>query len=125
MVLWTLVRFLHVLGIAFFVGGQLVLAAAVVPAVRRHGDAEAMKAAARRFGAGSLVALGVLIATGAAMAGHYRRWGDGTLHLKLALLALVLVLTGLHAVTPWTRAISIAVLIGSLGIVWLGVTLAH
>ena len=77
MVLWTLVRFLHVLGIAFFVGGQLVLAAAVVPAVRRHGDAEAMKAAARRFGAGSLVALGVLIATGAAMAGHYRRWATG------------------------------------------------
>jgi hypothetical protein len=50
---WTLIRFLHLAGVAFFVGGQLLLAAAVAPAVRRYGGDEAMQSIARRFGIGS------------------------------------------------------------------------
>ena len=122
---WTLIRFLHVLALAFFVGGQLMLVAAVVPAVRRHGDQAVMRSVARGFGIGSLVALAVLVATGTAMAGHFDRWEDGTLQLKLGLLAGVGVLTGLHLAAPGNRALAGGVFVLSLAIVWLGVELAH
>jgi len=121
---WTLIRFLHLLAIAFFVGGQLVLAVVVVPALRGQ-DRELMRDAAKRFGIGSAVALAVIIATGAALASHLQRWSDPTLHAKLGLLVLVFVLTGLHTVTPYARAISLAVLATSVFIFWLGVELAH
>src|SRR5690349_9841603 len=60
------VRYLHVLAMATFVGGQLVLAACVVPALRS--DRDALRAVARRFGWATLVALGVLVLTGAWLA---------------------------------------------------------
>jgi hypothetical protein len=41
------------------------------------------------------------------------------------LLVLIGVLTALHVVTPYTRAVSIAVVLTSLAIVWLGVVLTH
>jgi uncharacterized membrane protein len=34
-VLWFIVRLLHLLAVAFFVGGQMLLVAAVVPVERR------------------------------------------------------------------------------------------
>jgi uncharacterized membrane protein len=122
---WTLIRLAHELAMAFFVGGQLVLVAGLVPAVRRRGDDALMRDVAVRFGIGSVVTLAVLVATGVAMAGHFERWGDDTLQLKLVLLVAVVVLVGLHAVTPRSRALSIAVLAGSLAVAWLGVELAH
>ena len=70
---WTLIRFLHIVALAFFVGGQLHARGRVVPAVRRHGEEVAMRGVARRFGIGSLVAIVVLVATGAAMASHFAR----------------------------------------------------
>ena len=85
---WTLIRFLHLMALAFFVGGQLLLVAAVVP-VLRGGEEATMLRVARRFGIGSLVALTILIATGIAMADHYSRWGDDTLNAKLGLLVLL------------------------------------
>src|SRR5918911_541251 len=66
---WLLVRWLHVISMAFFVGGQLFLAVAVVPVERRAPDRERLRAIARRFGWGSVVALVVLVITGSAMAG--------------------------------------------------------
>jgi uncharacterized membrane protein len=122
---WEFVRFLHLAGMAFFVGGQLMLVAVVTPAVRRHGTDETMRAAARRFGIGSAVALAVIVATGAALASHFDRWDDPTLQAKLALLVLVFVLIGLHVVTPYARALSIGALVASLLIVWLGVKLVY
>src|SRR5918912_4288543 len=86
--LWLGIRWLHVIAMAFFVGGQLFLAAAVVPVERRAPDRERLRAIARRFGYGTLVAIGVLLATGAAMASHFGQWGRPALHLKLALVAL-------------------------------------
>ena len=67
MTFWNGVLWLHLLAMAFFVGGQLMLAAVVVPVLRGGQDA-ALRAAARRFGVGTLVAVGVLVLTGAAMA---------------------------------------------------------
>jgi putative copper export protein len=122
---WELIRFLHLAGIAFFVGGQLMLVAVVTPGVRRHGSEEAMRAVARRFGVGSAVALVVIVVTGAAMATHYHLWDDPTLHVKLGVLLLVFVLLGLHIATPYARSISIAVLAASLVVFWLGVKLTY
>src|SRR4051794_41871434 len=85
--LWLAVRWLHVLAMAFFVGGQMVLAFVVVPAERGAPDRTRLQAAARRFGYGTLVAIAVLLATGSAMASHYGLWSDGTLQIKLALVA--------------------------------------
>ena len=119
----TVVRFLHLLGIAFFVGGQLVLVAAITPVLA--GDRERMREVARRFGIGSAVALALIIVTGAIMASHFHRWSDGTLHAKLGLLVLVFALTGAHVFTERVRAISLSIVVVSVVIVFLGVKLAH
>ena len=121
----TVVRYLHLLAMAFFVGGQMFLAAAVVPALRGTGDREGLRAIARRFGAGSLVAIGVLVATGTAMASHYDDWGDTKLQVKLALVVLVGVLIVWHMRRPTLHALEGAIFLVSLAIVWLGVALAH
>ena len=121
----TAVRFLHVLALAFFLGGQLMLVAAVVPVLRRQPERTALRAVARRFGFGSLVALAVLVATGAAMADRYGRWSDGVLQVKLVLVGLVGVLIALHLAAPENRAVAVGVLAATLVTAWLGVALAH
>ena len=123
--LWLAVRWIHVLAMAFFVGGQLFLAAIVVPVERRAADPERLRAIARRFGYGTLVAIGALLATGAAMASHFDRWSDGTLQLKLSLVVLVAGLLVWHTRRPTMHALEAAVFVLSLVIVWLGLALAH
>lgn len=123
--LWLAVRWLHLLAMAFFVGGQLFLAAVVAPVERSAADPQRLRAIARRFGHGTVIALAVLLATGAAMASHYDRWSDGTLQLKLALVALVAGLLIWHTRRPRLHALEAAVFVVSVGIVWLGITLAH
>lgn len=123
---WQAVLYLHLLAMAFFVGGQLVFGIAVVPVLRRDPDPERerMRGVARRFGYGSLVALGVLLATGWAMASHYGLWDSSTLQWKLGLVVLVVTLTLLHLRWPKLHALQGAVLLASLVIVWLGLELA-
>jgi uncharacterized membrane protein len=87
---WLAVRWLHVLAMALFVGGQIVLVAAIVP-VLRGGDRHALRAIARRFGWASWSALGVLIASGVALASRCHWWDVSTLHVKLALVVAVAV----------------------------------
>jgi uncharacterized membrane protein len=121
---WAVILFFHLIGITFFVGGQLMLAIVVVPALKGQ-DESLMRAAAKRFGIASVAALVLIVATGIAMASHFQLWDNSTLQAKIGLLVLVLVLTALHTVTPYTRAISIVVLLTSIAIVWLGVDLMH
>lgn len=64
-----------------------------------------MRAVAMRFGIGSLVALAVLLGTGAALASHLERWSDDLLQAKLSLLVLIGALTALHVVRRHTRAV--------------------
>jgi uncharacterized membrane protein len=123
--LWQAIRWLHVLAMAFFVGGQLLLAAAVVPVERRYPDRERLRAIARRFGWGTLIAIAVLLATGSAMATHAHLWSSGTLHAKLGCVALVAVLVVWHMRRPALHALEGAIFVASLVIVWLGLTLAH
>jgi uncharacterized membrane protein len=120
---WEAIRWLHLLAMAFFVGGQLFLAACVVPVVR--GDRPRLRAVARRFGWGTLIALAVLLATGSAMASHFHDWGRGTLHVKLALVALIGVLVVVHMRRPGDHWMEGLVFVASLAVVWLGVALAH
>lgn len=124
---WLLIRFLHLLALTFFVGGQLMLVVAVVPAMRGVDDSDdaRMRAVGKRFGYASLVALGILVATGIAMASHFGRWGDDMLNAKLAVLVLVGALTGLHIATPHSRAVSVALFVTTLLVLWLGVSLTH
>jgi uncharacterized membrane protein len=123
--LWVLIRALHLLAMAFFVGGQLVLVAAVVPAERDAPDRERLRAIARRFGYGTLVAIAVLLATGAAMATEFDRWDDTELQAKLVLVGVVGALVLWHMRRPTQHAIEAAIFVISLVIVWLGVSLAH
>ena len=121
---WQAVLYLHVLAMAFFVGGQLVFGLAVVPVLRDDSDRTRMRAIARRFGYGSLAALGVLVLSGWAMASHYDLFGDSTLQWKLGLVGLVIALTLAHL--RWGKAhfLQAAILLATLVIVWLGLDLA-
>ena len=122
---WLLVRYLHLLALAFFVGGQIMLAAVVVPVERGEENRERIRAIARRFGWGTLAALAVLVATGTALAGHYDRWDDSTLQVKLAFVGAVAVLILAHMRMPALRALDGAIFVVTLVILWLGIALAH
>jgi uncharacterized membrane protein len=121
---WNGVLWLHLLAMAFFVGGQLMLAAVVVP-VLRSGERSALRAAARRFGVGTLIAVGVLVATGAAMASHYHRWSDSTLQVKLGLVVVVGVLIAAHMRWPEQHLLDAGIFLLSIAIVWLGIVVAE
>ena len=122
---WIGVRWFHLLAMAFFVGGQLFLVAAVVPVERRTPDRERLRAIARRFGYGTLLAIAVLLATGAAMAWEFNRWSDTTLQVKLGLVAVVGVLVMWHMRRPTWHALEAAIFVLSLVIVWLGLSLTY
>jgi putative copper export protein len=123
--LWEGVRWLHLLAMAFFVGGQLFLVVAVVPVLRGEAERERVRAVARRFGWGTLVAIGVLLVTGVAMASHFHDWGRSTLHVKLALVVVVAGLVAWHIRRPALHALDAAIFVVSLAIVWLGVALGR
>ena len=118
-------RYLHLLAMAFFVGGQIFLVAAVVPVFRGDEDREPIRAVARRFGTGSLIALGILLISGSAMASEDDKWSSATLHVKLALVALATILVLVHTRKPQQHAYEGAIFVVSLVIVGLGIALAH
>ena len=125
---WNGVLWLHLLAMAFFVGGQMMLAFVVVPVLRGGSDDSpqrvALRAAARRFGIGTLVAVGVLVVTGAAMASHLHKWSDSTLQVKLGLVVLVGVIIGLHMRRPQWHVLDAALFLVTLAIIWLGIVVA-
>lgn len=122
MALTELLRYLHLVAMAMFVGGQLMLAAVVVSVMR--GD-ERMRLIARNFGMFTVVATAVAVVTGMSLASQLGRWSDPYLHAKLGLLVVVGGLIALHARRPGSRWLNIAMLATSLAIVGFGVALAH
>lgn len=122
--LWQVILYIHLLAMAFFVGGQIFLAAVVVPQFRREPGSLELAPIARRFGVGSLVALAVLIATGVALASHLHLWHSPTLQVKLGFLAAVVALGLAHLRWPRAHALQAAILLASLVIVYLGLSLA-
>jgi uncharacterized membrane protein len=117
---WQAVLYVHLLAMAFFLGGQLVVGLALVPVERKNPDPERLRAVARQFGIGSAVALGVLLATGIAMASHFSLWSLDTLQVKLVLVAVLIVLTLVHLRFPRAHALQAAILLLTLAVVWLG-----
>ena len=128
---WDVVLWLHLLAMAVFVGGQLVLGMAIAPVyVRQGGSAspaarEWMVAIARRFGWASLGALVVLLATGSAMASHFDLWHTTAMQVKLGLVGLAIVLTCVHVfvVHGANRLLQALILLDSLAIVLVATTL--
>jgi len=120
----TFLRYLHLLAMAFFAGGQLFLAA-VVPTLRGHAERDRLRTMARRFGVGTLVAIAVLIGTGIPLASHFHQWENTTLQAKLGLVGVVAALVAWHIRRPQLHALEGGIFLGSLAIVWLGVSLAH
>ena len=120
---WNAVLWIHLIAMAFFVGGQIMLGAAIVPVLRGVGDGEPMRAVARRFGYGSLIALAVLLLTGASMASHLHLWSESKLHTKLTLFLVAGISILVHMRKPKLHALNGVILLASLAMVWLGVSL--
>ncbi len=123
--LWFVLRWLHLLAVAFFLGGQMVLAAVVVPVARAAHEREALRAIARRFGAGTLIALAVLLATGLALAFHLNLWSNSSFQLKLGLIVVLGCALAWHVRRPDVHVLEAVVFVLSLVIVWLGLYLAN
>jgi uncharacterized membrane protein len=139
---WTLVRFAHVAGAVLWVGGQLALSLVILPLARRmlaeRAAADFAAAAGRRFGMlTGAVFLPVQLGTGWALARHRGvTWaslaepGYGrVLAAKLALFTVVMLIAAAHG---WAhakghaalaRALAVASLTGSLGVVLLATAL--
>jgi hypothetical protein len=120
---WKIMLFLHVVAMAYFIGGQLMLAATVLPVARNLPTREPLRQVARRFGYGTLIALAVLIVTGSLMASHFDLWSERDLHIKLTLVALTGVFVIWHMRRPNMHVLEGLIFLFSLAIVWLGISL--
>ena len=121
---WDVVLWIHLLAMAFFIGGQLFLGIAVVPVFRAQGGSDGpahewMVPIARRFGWASLVALAVALVTGSAMASNQNLWQETALNIKMTLVVIAIVLVCLHVfVTKGAnRLLQTLILLDSLAIV--------
>lgn len=139
---WTLVRFLHIIGAALWVGGQLAVTLVVRPlAVRSLGDREraaVLTAVGRRFGTLTMavflpvqVVTGVLLARGAGMTwGSLLEPGPGrVLAAKLLLFCAVMAAAAGHGAASGrgrpalARTLALASVSASVGVVLLAVVL--
>jgi uncharacterized membrane protein len=142
MTLWTLVRFVHVLGAVVWVGGQLTLTLMVAPVLRVTAagtvQAAALRAIGRRFAAwANLVVLPLQLATGLALAWHrgvvlesLTAPGYGrTLGIKVVLATAAVAAAAAHGAAAARRAVglqrplALASLALSLGVVLAAVSL--
>ena len=140
--LWSLVRFVHVLGAVIWLGGQLTISALVLPVARRRLEAAdraaLMRSLGMRFGVATVVVLIPLqVATGIALAAHKGVTWSGlaqpgygrTLAGKLVAFVLVMLAAGLHGWatsagrTVVARALAVSSLLGSFVVVLLATAL--
>lgn len=142
--IWTVVRFVHVLGAIIWVGGQLTITLVVLPPAREllgiADRAQVLRAVGKRFARITMVVfLPVQVVTGVLLAWHYGvTWasllqpGYGRiLVMKLVLFTGVMVAATLHGIAQSrgraerARAMSLASLVGSLGVVLLATWLTE
>lgn len=142
--LWSVVRFLHIVGAIIWVGGQLTVTVILLPIAQRQlavaDRATVMRAVGRRFAMiTAAVFLPVQIITGILLAIHNGvTWasllepGYGrVLVAKVLLFALVMAASVVHGIAQsrrqprGARVASIAALVGSLGVVLLATVLVE
>ena len=121
--IWTVMVFLHLVAMAFFLGGQMMLAGTVVPVLRTNPDPTEMKSIARRFGIGSAIAISVSLLTGMLMASHYQLWDDADFQVKMTLVVLTLASLLAHMRFPKVHALMGLTFLLTLATVWAGVNL--
>jgi putative copper export protein len=123
---WTLLVFLHVVAMAFFLGGQIMLAFTVVPVMRAEpAQPERIKQIAQRFGVGSLIALGVLLLTGMSLASHFQLWDYEPFQVKMALVIATIVSVLLHMLRGNSHVLMGITFLLTLATVYAGVNLTH
>jgi len=123
---WTILIFLHVVAMAFFLGGQMMLAFTVVPVMRAEpAQPERIKAIAQRFGVGSLAALGVLLLTGMMMASHFQLWDYEPFQVKMTLVIATIVAVLLHTMRGGSHILMGITFLLTLATVYAGVNLTH
>lgn len=123
---WTILIFLHVVAMAFFLGGQIMLAWTVVPVMRADPpQPKRVRKIAQRFGIGSLIALGVLLLTGLILASHYGLWDYGPFHVKMALVVATIVAVLVHMTRASSHILMSVSFILTLATVYAGVNLTH
>lgn len=144
--MWAFVLFVHLLCVCVWIGGQVLLVAAV-PAIRGtagDGARPVIAAIARRFGAlGGAALLGIIV-TGFAQASHagvsFGFGGsayDRQVTEKVVLVVAMIVLTGVHGLLGrrvntgddsarrLSRAASLATLVLGLVALWIAADLSH
>lgn len=123
---WTFLVFLHVVAMAFFLGGQIMLAFTVVPVMREEpAQPERIREIAQRFGIGSLIALGFLLLTGMMLASHFMLWDYGPFQVKMALVIATIVAVLLHMMRGNSHVLMGITFILTLATVYAGVNLTH
>lgn len=132
---WTFLVFLHGVSWAYFLGGQIMLAANVVPVMLRQGkespeqqerSRESIRQVARTFGVGTLIALGMLILTGIMLASHFSYlWDLGAFHVKLALVVATFISVLIHLTRGESRAWMGITFLLTLATVYAGINLMH
>lgn len=116
-------RLVHLIAAATWLGGLITLAAVVV-ALRREGvDRSVLQAAARQFGRLSWTAMAIALITGTAQVYLLPLpWAYGPLQTKLGLVALTILIAGVHQFTarnssPRARGlIQVAIMLASVGV---------
>lgn len=120
----SILIWLHVIGVAVWLGGQVLTAAAVIPTLRAAGDREfwlsALEGFTRRFGRIGIAAMVIIVATGGAMidprldqAENFgasisdARWGI-IFVAKMALWAAMIAVIGLHQFVFGPRQLELA-----------------
>jgi hypothetical protein len=99
---------------AFFVGGQLFLVAALVPIERRAPERERMRAVARLFAYGTLVLWARCSSPAWRWRSHFDQWGNAALHVKLALVAATAGLILWHMRRPGLSVLEGVIFVASL-----------
>ena len=120
----SILIWLHVIGVAVWLGGQVLTAAAVIPTLRAAGDREfwlsALESFTRRFGRIGIAAMVIIVITGGAMidprldqAENFgasisdARWGI-IFVTKMALWAAMIAVIGLHQFVFGPRQLELA-----------------